>query len=157
MFIMGSRNLILAVDHKPLIKMFNEWELILRNYNKKKTLLYRYKVIHEPGKSNIMKVADITSKNPVREPDENDRHQMHVTKLKESLQLTGEASNTKYHTTKNALPYHKLSRLVSPRQKQNYQLNCNPTGRWKTACTLSVASHSKAKRCLLQKHFALSY
>jgi len=30
--------------------------------------MYRYKIIHAPGKSNIMK---ITSRDPVREPDEN--------------------------------------------------------------------------------------
>ena len=75
---MGSRNLNLAVDHKPLIKIFNNQELSsISNPRllqlKEKTLLYCYKIIHVPGKSNIMKVADITSRNPVREPEENDQ------------------------------------------------------------------------------------
>ena len=144
---MGSPNLvlilILSVNHKPLIKIFNDRELSsITNprllHLKEKISLYRYKIIHTPGKSNIMKVADITSRNPVREPDKNNQpsfsarwqlHRTHVTKLKESLQSTGEASNTKHHTTKNASPYRKSSRIVFLRQKQNYQLNCNPIGK----------------------------
>ena len=80
MFIMGSPNLvlilILSVNHKPLIKIFNDRDLSsITNpqllHLKEKILLYRYKIIHTPGKSNIMKVADITSRNPEQEPDEN--------------------------------------------------------------------------------------
>jgi len=68
MFIMGSPNLILAVDHKPLIKILNDRELsLITNPRilqlKEKTLMYRYKIIHAPGKSNIMK---ITSRDPAQ-------------------------------------------------------------------------------------------
>ena len=92
MFIMGSPDLILAVNHKLLIKIFNDRELIsITNPRilqlKEKTLLYHYKIIHAAGKS---------------------------------LQLPGKASNTRHHRTKNALPYCKLLRMVSPRQNQNY-------------------------------------
>ena len=70
MFIMGAPNLILAVDHKPLIKILNDRSLdTISNPRllqlKEKTLMYRYDICHMPGKSNTMKVADIASRNPV--------------------------------------------------------------------------------------------
>ena len=56
-----------------LTRLFNDQELstvenprILKL--KGKTLMYCYEIIHIPGKSNIMKIADITSRNPTR-PD----------------------------------------------------------------------------------------
>ncbi len=74
MFIMGSTNLVLAVDHKPLIKIFNDREFSsITNPRllqlKEKTLMFRYNIIHAKGKSNIMKVADITSRNPAPDSD----------------------------------------------------------------------------------------
>lgn len=73
MFVMGAPNLILAVDHKPLIKILNDRALdTISNPRllqlKEKTLMYRYDICHMPGKSNAMKIADIASRNPVH-PD----------------------------------------------------------------------------------------
>ena len=70
MFIMGAPDLTLAVDHKPLVNIFNERELSsITNPRvlqlKEKTLMYRYNIIHVPGKSNIMRVSDVTSRYPV--------------------------------------------------------------------------------------------
>ena len=70
MFVMGSPNLTVAVDHKPLIRILNDRELSsISNprllYFKEKTLMYRFKILHVPGKSKRMKVADTTSRNPV--------------------------------------------------------------------------------------------
>ena len=54
-FIMGCPNLILAVDHKPLIKIFNDRSLeSISNPRlvslKEKTLMYSYRIMHIPGK-----------------------------------------------------------------------------------------------------------
>ena len=75
MFVMGSPNLTVAVDHKPLIHILNDRELCsIANprllYLKEKTLMYRFKIVHIPGKSKKMKVADTTSRNPVHEEDD---------------------------------------------------------------------------------------
>ena len=70
-FVMGAPNLTVAVDHNPLVNIFNDREMctisnprILKL--KEKTMMYRYNIIHVPGKSEIMKVSDITSRNPVK-------------------------------------------------------------------------------------------
>ena len=66
-FIMGSPYLIVAVDHKPLTKIFNHRALetienprLLRL--KEKTLMYEFEIIHVPGKSNA--AADAASRYP---------------------------------------------------------------------------------------------
>ena len=66
MFVMGNPNLIIAVDHQPLTKIFNDRPLetitnprVLRL--KEKTLVYQFNIIHMPGKSKTMKFPDITS------------------------------------------------------------------------------------------------
>ena len=70
MFVMGAPQLTVVVDHKPLIYIFNDRELSsienprVRNF-KEKTLMYCYDIIHMPGKSKVMKVSDIASRNPV--------------------------------------------------------------------------------------------
>ena len=71
MFLMGAPHVILATDHQPLTRIFNDRELctipnprILKF--KEKTLMYSYEIIHMPGKSSVMKIADITSRNPAR-------------------------------------------------------------------------------------------
>ena len=51
MFVMGSPNLTVAVDHKPLIHILNDRELCsIANprllYLKEKTLMYRFKIVH---------------------------------------------------------------------------------------------------------------
>ena len=75
MFIMGATDLILAAKHKPLIKIFNDcerwsvrnpWLLRLKG----KTVIYRYEIIHASGKSGFMKIAGVTSRNPVKENDQ---------------------------------------------------------------------------------------
>lgn len=72
MFVLGSPNLIIAVDHKPLVGILNDRELsTIDNPRllqlKEKTLMYRFRIIHAPGKSEIMKIPDTTSRNPVPE------------------------------------------------------------------------------------------
>ena len=54
-FILGCQNLILAVDHKPLIKILNNRSLeSISNPRlvqlKEKTLRFQYKIVHVPGK-----------------------------------------------------------------------------------------------------------
>lgn len=67
-FVLGCENLIIAVDHKPLLKVLTDRALDnipnprLRNL-KEKTLRYRFRVIHVPGMKN--KAADAMSRRPV--------------------------------------------------------------------------------------------
>ena len=73
MFILGCPSFVIAVDHKPLIKILNDRALETipnpRLLNlKEKTLLYRFDIIHIPGKSNA--APDATSRYPViTDPD----------------------------------------------------------------------------------------
>ena len=66
-FVLGCKNLIIAVDHKPLLKLFGNRSLEdipnsrLRNL-KEKTLSYRFQMVHVPGVKN--KVADELSRHP---------------------------------------------------------------------------------------------
>ena len=67
-FVLGCANLIVAVDHKPLLKLFGDRSLEdipnsrLRNL-KEKTLRYRFRMIHIPGVKH--RVADGLSRHPV--------------------------------------------------------------------------------------------
>ena len=68
MFVMGNPNLIIAVDHQPLTKIFNDRPMeTITNPRvlqlKEKTLMYHFNIIHMPVKK--MKFPDITSRNPV--------------------------------------------------------------------------------------------
>ena len=67
MFVLGSPDLLVAVDHKPLTKILNDRSLdnienprLLRL--KEKTLQFEYKIIHIPGSSNT--TADMMSRYP---------------------------------------------------------------------------------------------
>ena len=66
-FVIGCPDLIVAVDHKPLTRILNERPLesienprLLRI--KEKTLMYKFKIIHVPGKSNM--APDAASRYP---------------------------------------------------------------------------------------------
>ena len=68
-FVLGSPNLIVAVDHKPLTRILNDRSLesienprILRI--KEKTLAYNFQITHVPGNSNM--APDATSRYPSR-------------------------------------------------------------------------------------------
>ena len=67
-FVLGCTDLIVAVDHKPLLKLFGDRSLEdipnsrLRNL-KEKTLRYRFRMIHIPGVKHH--VADGLSRHPV--------------------------------------------------------------------------------------------
>ena len=66
-FALGCTDLIVAVDHKPLLKIFGDRTLEeipngrLRNL-KERTLRYRFRIVHIPGIQN--RVADAVSRNP---------------------------------------------------------------------------------------------
>ena len=70
-FVMGCDNLTVAVDHKPLLKVFGSRSLEdtpnprLRNL-KEKTLRYRFKMVHIPGIRNL--AADGMSRHPTGDP-----------------------------------------------------------------------------------------
>lgn len=57
MFTMGCPNLVVAIDHKPLVRIFNDRRLDeIKNPRllkiREKTLMYKFKVIAIPGKNN---------------------------------------------------------------------------------------------------------
>ena len=67
-FVLGCSNLIIAVDHKPLLKVFvgdrsleDVTNARLRNL-KEKTLRYRFRMVHIPSVRH--KAADAVSRNP---------------------------------------------------------------------------------------------
>ena len=70
-FVIGCSDLIVAVDHKPLLKTFGDRSLNdipnprLRNL-KEKSLRYRFRVVHIPGVRHA--AADALSRHPVGEP-----------------------------------------------------------------------------------------
>ena len=70
-FVLGCEELIIAVDHKPLLKIFGDRSLDqlsngrLRNL-KEKTLRYKFKMIHIPGAKH--RAADAVSRNPTGNP-----------------------------------------------------------------------------------------
>lgn len=67
LFVLGCSNLIIAVDHKPLLKVFGARSLEeitnarIRNL-KEKTLRYRFSMVHIPGVRH--KAADAVSRHP---------------------------------------------------------------------------------------------
>lgn len=70
-FVLGCADLIVAVDHKPLIKVLGNRSLDeisnsrLRNL-KEKTLRYRFRIVHIPGVRN--RAADAVSRHPSGNP-----------------------------------------------------------------------------------------
>jgi hypothetical protein len=68
MFVLGCPNLIVAVDHKPLLQYFNDRQLdTIKNPRllslKEKTLMYRFRIVYITGVENH--AADATSRHPV--------------------------------------------------------------------------------------------
>ena len=90
-FVLGCANLIVAVDHKPLLKLFSDRSLNeipnsrLRNL-KEKTLRYRFKMIHIPGVKH--RVADGLSCRPV-DPSE-------VVELQDDIAAIPNSDSTMY-------------------------------------------------------------
>ena len=70
-FVLGCKNLTIAVDHRPLLKIFGDRSLDnisnarLRNL-KEKTLRYRFKMVHIPGVKN--RAPDTLSRHPTGDP-----------------------------------------------------------------------------------------
>ncbi len=66
-FVLGCNNLIIAVDHKPLLKIFGDRSLDhisnprLHNL-KEKSLRHRFQMVHIPGVKN--RASDATSRYP---------------------------------------------------------------------------------------------
>ena len=76
-FTRGCRNLVLTTDHKPLVKILGDRALDeIHNPRlfrlKQRTLMWQYRIVHVPGKSNA--AADATSRYPgaveSEEPDQ---------------------------------------------------------------------------------------
>ena len=62
-FVLGCSDLTIAVDHKPLLKLFGDRSLNARLRNlKEKTLRYRFRMVHIPGMRH--KAADAVSRYP---------------------------------------------------------------------------------------------
>ena len=65
-FILGCEDLIIAVDHKPLLKIFGNRSLE-DNFNlKEKTLRYCFRMVHIPGIKH--RAADCVSRHPACDP-----------------------------------------------------------------------------------------
>ena len=70
-FVVGCSNLIVAVDHRPLLKIFADRSIDgisnprLRNL-KEKSLRHLFRIVHIPGVRHT--AADAVSRHPVSEP-----------------------------------------------------------------------------------------
>ena len=79
-FTLWSPNMILAVDHKPLLRILGDKSLQdIDNprllHFKEKTLSFRFSCVHVPGKLN--KGADFGSRNPSQTQDDRGEHEDH--------------------------------------------------------------------------------
>lgn len=100
-FVLGCKDLTIAVDHKPLLKIFSDRSLEdisnnrLRNL-KEKTLRYRFRMVHIPGVKH--RATDCLSRHPISDAEKlilpDDVAQVTNHRLPESLHL--ENSNTQY-------------------------------------------------------------
>ena len=102
-FTLGCASLIIAVDHKPLLKIFGDRSLENitnpRIFNlKQKTLQYRFKILHVPGVRHA--AADAVSRHPTSDPDE-----MHLPDDKANILSTEFVSAIRNHNTDDAEPY----------------------------------------------------
>ena len=78
MFILGCPDLIVATDHKPLVRIFNDRELAqITNPRllslKQRSLMYNFKIKHVPGE--LHHGADATSRNPAVNLQDSEDHQ----------------------------------------------------------------------------------
>ena len=69
-FILGCHDLTIAVDHRPLLKIFGDRSLDISNVRlrnlKEKTLRYRFTMVHIPGVKN--RASDTLSRHPTGDP-----------------------------------------------------------------------------------------
>ena len=90
MFILGCPDLIVAVDHKPLIRILNDRSLeSIDNPRlrilKEKTLMFRFNIIHIKGVTNF--AADATSRYPTRSSTNDDLPQKPSTEEVEDISV----------------------------------------------------------------------
>lgn len=74
-FTQGCDNLLIITDHKPLVKLLGDKMLDeISNPRlfrlKQRTLMWRFDIVHMPGKGNFF--ADATSRNPINNANEDD-------------------------------------------------------------------------------------
>ena len=87
-FVLGCTNLVVAVDHKPLLRIFGDRSLAdmgnnrLRNL-KEKTLKFRFRMVHIPGVRN--RAPDCMSRNPTGSPSQ---HQLTLPDDIDSIEIT---------------------------------------------------------------------
>jgi len=93
-FVLGCKDLTIAVDHKPLLKLFGDRSLDeipnnrLRNL-KEKTLRYRFTMAHVPGVKN--RAADTVSRHPT---GDDSPVKMHLT---DDISFITSTHNVKHH------------------------------------------------------------
>ena len=128
-FTLGCSDLIVAVDHKPLLKTFGDRCLDdipnprLRNL-KEKSLRYRFSVIHIPGLRHA--AADALSRKPVSDPA--------TLSLPDDVASTSPATNP---AQTHALPHSFLSAIRTPEQDSTTQV-CSQSDQAPTEVIKSV-------------------
>ena len=99
---MGCHNLIVATDHKPLVKIFGDRTLDeVENPRlfriKQRTLRWYFTTVHVPGESN--QAADATSRRPSTLPYEDELLGEEEESLEESILAASMRSGTESITT----------------------------------------------------------
>ena len=63
-FVLGCNNLVIVVDHKPLLKIFGDREISnpRLHHHKEKTLRYHFRMVHISGAKN--RASDAISRHP---------------------------------------------------------------------------------------------
>ena len=113
-FVLGCEELIIAVDHKPLLKIFGDRSLDqlsnarLRNL-KEKTLRYKFKMIHVPGAKH--RAADAVSRKPI-----SDSEQM---KLIDDIAVINEDHEHSEHISLQDIRHNFLSTIMISEQSAN--------------------------------------
>ena len=105
---MGNQQLILATDHQPLTRILNDRTLdTITNPRllklKEKTLMYNYRILHVPGKSQAMATADAQSRNPSQHPsDSNEMEERENAARSFAIHQAEHINSTSWTEVKNA-------------------------------------------------------
>ena len=145
-FVLGCKDLTIAVDHKPLVKILSDRSLEAIPNNrlrslKERTLRYQFKIVHIPGMKN--KASDALSRYPTGEATPLQLHDnvaptchsigsQNVDTLEENIRTTSEAllcnidsvtwDNVREATASDTSLHHLSNMIITglPEAKQNY-------------------------------------
>ena len=144
-FVLGCTNLTIAVDHKPLIKIFSDRSLNdianprLRNL-KEKTLSFKFNIVHVAGVK--QKTADALSRSPTGDPHK--------------LVLEDDIANVSCQTTLSPLSLQlvcspaPMTEYADPTDSQVFALSHTPlqSVTWEKVCVATTTELNQLYECI---------